>query len=169
MEINKFISNMFANINTATYYPIKRSFGKTLETCPIDALLAFTKMSQDANSSMNVRNAEFLVAGLCYNTIRQYSNEERTLVPFEAVLRRLYNNPNTTDSMKSSIESFLSLSITDNGYFQDKFVTLSKKVIPYLSANEMFNFTSLLNDLIKWNDGNLIRLKWAKALVQFEN
>ena len=58
-DVNSFIKLMYGTINTPRYYPIKRAFGQTLSNCPIEALLAYTKLSNTKNSTD--QNIEFLV------------------------------------------------------------------------------------------------------------
>lgn len=169
MDNSQFTTLLIENVNSGNYYAIKRSFGQTLDNCDINALIAFTKISQDANTSLTDRNVEFLVAGLCYNTMKQNSSYNTNRVSYETVLRRLYKSKDSTDSIRGSIENLLKLRYDQNGYFNKKFVSLSKKVIPLLRSNESFNYSELLEDLKNWNNGNRVKLKWAKALVVFDD
>lgn len=160
-----FNKNLFKCIHTASYYPIKRSFGKTLQTCNVDAIIAYAKISDC--SRLFDQNIEFLIAGLCYTTFKQYHNYNITkYTNFEEVLRRLYLSG--TDSTKKLIESFLKLKTNNIEYFCKNFASLSKKVIPLLHNNESFNYTQLLFDLKNWNS-NKIKLKWATKIINTES
>ena len=149
-----FCKRMLGNIYSASYYPIKRSFGQTLQTCPIDALIAYSKLSKTKNRTQ--QNIEFLVAGLCYNTIKPDQNRP-TFVRFETVLRRL--------NREKDIENFLKLRYDDTGYFANRFMSLAKKVIPLLSPNEQFDYIHLISDLVDWNKNNNTKMRWAMSIL----
>ena len=151
----KFFSNMLGYSNTSSYFPIKRSFGQTLQSCDMDALIAYTKLSQNKNPVE--QNIEFLIAGLCYNTIRP--GFDRTIyVKFEDVLARL-NRPD-------EIEKFLKLRYDNEGYFAKRFYTLARKVIPLLQPYEQFDYIRLFKDLKYWNFDNNVKMKWAMAIAR---
>lgn len=157
-DTKSFNQMMFGYLNSPSYYPIRRSFGQTLQTCSMDALIAYTKLSQNKNPVD--QNIEFLVAGLCYNAERP--NQERTIwVRFEDVLARL-NRP-------EEIEKFLKLRYDNDGYFAKRFYSLSKKVIPLLQPYEHFDYAKLLNDLKFWNIDNSVKMKWAMAIARAYN
>ena len=164
MNNTEFSKSLFTNINSTSYYPIKRSFGHTLQTCDINAVIAYAKIAQNNELyKITERNVEFIVSGLCYNVHKQYQDGERHYTRYEDVLKRLYISG--TDSTKKSIENFLKLKFDDGIYFSKKFASLSKKLIALLYPNETFDFIKLLHDLKYWDYNNDIKLKWATALV----
>lgn len=151
----KFFSNMLGYSRSPSYYPIKRSFGQTLQSCDMEALIAYTKLSQNKNSIE--QNIEFLIAGLCYNTIRP--DQDRTVyVKFEDVLARL-NRPD-------EIEKFLKLRYDNEGYFAKRFYALAKKAISALQPFEQFDYIGLFRDLKYWNLNNNAKMKWAMAIAR---
>ena len=164
-----FCRRLLGNIHSDIYYPIKRSFGQTLATCNLNALIAYTKLSDTKNSTK--QNKEFLVAGLCYNTLRaDATNLPGTYVKFEQLLKRLVStNKNANDPRKKEIERFLQLRYDDNGYFAKRFYTLAKRLIPLLNNNETFDYISLLYDLENWDKDNKVKMKWAMAIVNLTN
>lgn len=149
---------MFANINTSCYYPIRRSFGQTLQSCDIDAVIAYTKLSNNKNRIE--QNIEFLLAGLCYNVTKQ-GQQRSTYIRFEDVLKRL--------NRENEIENFLKLRYDNTGYFAKRFYTLAKKVIPLLESTEQFDYIQLYKDLKYWNYNNSVKMRWAMAIVNFDN
>ena len=152
---DNFNSMMFGYLHSSSYYPIKRSFGQTLQSCDMDALIAYTKLSKNKNPVE--QNIEFLVAGLCYNVTKP-DQERHTYVRFEDVLARL----NRTEE----IERFLKLRYDNDGYFAKRFYSLAKKVIPLLGPDEQFNYTKLRNDLKNWNLNNNVKMQWAMAIAR---
>ena len=168
-DTNSFIKLMYGNINTPRYYPIKRAFGQTLSTCPIEALLAYTKLSNTKNPID--QNIEFLVAGLCYNTVKPFQYEEvNSYVNFEDVVRRyIYADASRKDNREKEVEDFLKLRYDMDGYFATRFYNLAKKVIPYLRSNEQFNYSKLIKDFIFWNNGNSVKMQWAMSVVTFND
>ena len=151
----KFFSNMLGYSKSPNYYPIKRSFGQTLQSCDMDALIAYTKLSQNKNPIE--QNIEFLIAGLCYNTIKP-DQDRLTYVRFEDVLARLHR--------PEEIEKFLKLRYDNEGYFAKRFYTLSRKVIPLLQPNEQFDYIKLFKDLKYWNNDNSVKMKWAMSIAR---
>ena len=151
----KFFSNMLGYSNSPSYYPIKRSFGQTLQTCDMDALIAYTKLSQNKNPID--QNIEFLIAGLCYNSIRP-GQERPTYVRFEDVLARIHR--------PEEIEKFLKLRYDNDGYFAKRFYTLARKAIACLQSFEQFDYIKLYKDLKYWNDNNSVKMKWAMAIAR---
>ena len=155
---DSFNKRMFAQINSNSYYPIKHAFGQTLQSCNIDALIAYTKLSDNKNRFE--QNIEFLIAGLCYNVTKP--NQTRsTYINFEQVLKRLDRN--------NEVEAFLKLKYDDFGYFAKRFYILAKKVIPLLHSDEQFNYTQLFYDLKYWNLNNHAKMRWAMAIANFNN
>lgn len=156
----KFFSNMLGYANSSSYYPIKRSFGQTLQTCDMESLIAYTKLSQNKNPVE--QNIEFLIAGLCYNSIKP-GQERPTYVRFEDVLARL-NRPD-------EVEKFLKLRYDNDGYFAKRFYTLARKAIPLLQPFEQFDYIKLYKDLKYWNVNNSAKMKWAMAIARanYEN
>ena len=158
MQIESFNKRMFNNIYSSCYYPIKRSFGQTLQSCNMDAVIAYTKISNNKNPIE--QNIEFLIAGLCYNVIKP-DQQRLTFTKFEDVLSRL--------DRETEIENFLKLRYDNTGYFAKRFYSLAMKAIGCLYQNEQFDYISLLNDLKYWNNGNSVKMKWAMAIVKFND
>ena len=46
---------------------------------------------------------------------------------------------------------------------------LSKKIIPLLDTNERFNYEQLVEDLLNWNKNNNVKIRWAMAIVAFND
>lgn len=159
MHNTDFVKRLLTNLRTSCYYPIKRSFGKTLQNCDMTSLIAYTKLSKSKDPIE--QNIEFLVAGLCYNSMKPDSNIGTNLVNYETVLKRL--------NREVEVENFLKLRYDNEGYFAKRFYTLSKKVIPLLGTNERFNYEQLVEDLLNWNKNNNAKIRWAMSIVDFNN
>ena len=166
MANSKFIDTLLQNINGSSYYAVRRSFGQTVDSCNIDSLLAFMRLIPDAKVPKSYLNIEFLVAGLCYNSLRPgmtYLGKNK--ISFETLLRRLYNT--ASDSGKRSIENFMKLRIDDRGYFHKRFMSITRKALPMLRPNEVINYDELISDLVDWDKNNTVKIKWSKILVDF--
>lgn len=162
---NEFIKSLYKELNSNNYYPIKRAFGKTLETCEMSSLIAYTKVSKN-NHIYNTleRNAEFLVAGLCYTIEKPtYEHTEKQRIPFEVLMNRMYNS-NTTDSIKGNLEKLINLDQDNMEYFCDIFRSTAKRVIPFLGKNQTIDYSKLLYDIKHWNNRK-VRMRWATALI----
>ena len=157
---NDFVTQMFAHLNSADYYTVRRSFGQTLDDCSIDALVSYAKMMQPDTPKWE-QEIEFLVAGLCYNTEQPHSTEKKSRIPFEQALHLLYQS--SSPSGQRNIEKFLKLTTTNTRYFNKNFASLSKRVTPYLGYSGL-DYYRLIRDLKNWNS-NSTRMKWAKAIV----
>lgn len=164
MRKEDFVSRMlkYNNPYVPYYYPIKRSFGQTIESCSLEAVIAYTNLSDTKNRVM--QNKEFIVAGLCYNISNQTST---TFVKFEELLRRMVK-ADLNGTRKKEVENFLKLHYDDNGYFTKRFYSIAKKVISYLNSTETIDFISLLWDLDKWDDGNAVKMRWAMTIVNLK-
>jgi hypothetical protein len=164
MDKVDFCQNMakYCNPYSDYYYPIKRSFGQTLNTCPMDAVIAYANISTTKNPV--IQNKEFLVAGLCYNVAHTttYDKDDVKYVKIEQLLHRLVMKDETR---KKEISKFLQLTYDNNGYFSKVFYTLCKKLIPLLHSNEQIDYINLLNDLIYWDNGVQVKMRWAMATV----
>lgn len=162
------MSNISLNkINSQDYYRIRRTFGKTINSCSTRELLSFMRFRNSNGFSSKTLDAEFLASGLYCNSVKLSCNVfNKTKIPFEELLRRFYVT--TTDSGKSTIENFMNLRFNSNGYFQKRFVSITKKVIPFLKPNEIIDFEELISDLSNWDNSNKVKIKWAKTLVNFE-
>lgn len=169
MDSAQLMKQMLKKLNSSSYYPIRRSFSQTLNSCNIDAVIAFSKIS-DTKDNFLEQNIEFLVCGLCYNANKQNTDlSNKTRVNFETLLKRLI----ATDKEKSKprtaeIENFLRSRLDTNGYFNKKFMSLAKKAIPFINANEIINYEALLDDLKSWNNGNTTKLRWAMTITNIE-
>ena len=163
--IETFNKRMFNGINSEGYYPIRRSFGQTLQNCDMDALLAYTKLSDNKNKIE--QNIEFLIAGLCYN-INKPNQIRDKYINFEDILKRLADSDPKNENRSKEIEDFLKLKYDNNGYFSRRFYILSKKLIPFLHNDEQINYTQLFKDLKYWNFNNNTQMKWAMAIVKFD-
>lgn len=162
---NEFIKSLYKDLNSNNYYPIKRSFGKTLENCEISSLIAYTKVSKN-NHIYNTleRNSEFLVAGLFYNIERpSYEYIEKQKIPFELLMNKLYNS-NTTNSTKKNLEKLINLEQDNMEYFCNIFRITAEKVLPFLQKNQTVDFSKLLYDIKHWNN-RTVRMRWATALI----
>ena len=107
--------------------------------------------------------------GLCYNSIKPNSVTDKTRINFETLLKRLtFIDKDKSKPRTAEIENFLKLRIDNNGYFAKKFVSLSKKVIPMLNPNEIINYEQLLDDLKHWNNGNIVKIRWAMTIANIE-
>ena len=169
MNNAQLVKQILNNISGPNYFSIKRSFGKTLENCNIDAVIAYSKIADSKNDSSFDRNIEFLVMGLCYNSIKPNSVTDKTRINFETLLKRLtFIDKDKSKPRTAEIENFLTLRIDNNGYFAKKFVSLSKKVIPMLNPNEIINYEQLLDDLKHWNNGNIVKIRWAMTIANIE-
>lgn len=165
MQEYKLTNKLIKHLYSSDYYPIKRSFGKTLQTCNINAIIAYRNLA-DLSLNANQREIEFLLAGLCFYT--NSPNKEITKhVTYETLLKRLAateakqeNKPRTAE-----IENFLKLRLDNKGYFQKKFATLTNKVITVLDKNETIDFDELFNDLSRWDKDNNVKLKWAMTIA----
>lgn len=166
MNSKDFCSNMlkYSNPHSDYYYPIRRSFGQTLNTCQMDALIAYTNISTTKNPI--IQNKEFLVAGLCYNVAHKASGDPEQYVKIEKLLYRLVVKDETR---KKEIEKFLQLTYDNDGYFSKVFYTLCKKLIPLLQPYEQIDYISLLNDLIYWDKGIEVKMRWAMAIAFINN
>ena len=156
--IETFNKRMFNGINSDCYYPIRRSFGQTLQNCDMDALIAYTKLSDNKNQFE--QNIEFLLAGLCYNINKPHQIRNK-YIKFEQLLERL-NRP-------EEVEDFLKLRYDDNGYFAKRFYTLAKKAIPLLHSDEQIEYNQLFKDFKYWNINNHSKMRWAMTVVKFED
>lgn len=158
--MDDFVQRLLKNINSSNYFPIKRSFGHTLENCNVDAIIAYSKISQNKTTNQHDRNVEFLVSGLCYMTQKpNKSIENKNVVNFETLLKRL-NRP-------GEVENFLKLRYDANGYFHKRFYIIAKKAITCIYPNEIINYSQLIDDLKYWN--NTIKIRWAMTIVNIEN
>lgn len=164
------VKQMLNNISSSNYYPIKRSFGHTLENCNIDAVISYSKIADSKNCSLFEQNIEFLVIGLCYISNKpNVSINDKTRINFETLLKRLVS----TDKDKSKprtgeVENFLKLRFDTNGYFNKKFASLVKKANTMLNSNEILNYEQLLDDLKNWNNGNNVKIRWAMTIANIE-
>ena len=155
MYNTEFVKSLLYNLQTSCYYPIKRSFGKTLQNCDMNALIAYTKLSKSKDPIE--QNIEFLVAGLCYNTMKPNDITDKTLVNFETILKRL--------NREVEVENFLKLRYDNDGYFTKRFYILAKKAIPLVNSNERINYEQLIVDLLNWNKNNNVKIRWAMSIV----
>lgn len=168
MDSVQLTKQMLSKINSSSYYPIRRSFSQTLNTCNIDAVIAYSKIS-DTKNDLFSQNIEFLVCGLCYNVNKPTESFDKTRVNFETLLKRLA----ATDKEKSKprtteIENFLRLRLDNNGYFHKRFAIVAKKAISFIAPNEIINYEQLINDLKSWNNGNTTKLRWAMTIASIE-
>ena len=144
------------------YYPIKRSFGRTLNSCNLDATIAYANLSDTKNPVR--QNKEFMVAGLCYNISNVSDN--LSFVKFEDLLKRMVAADKSTGKpRKKEVEKFLQLRYDNNGYFAKRFYTIANKAILYLHHNETVDFIKLLDDLEHWDEGNTVKLRWAMTVA----
>ena len=149
---------MFKNINSSCYYPIRRSFGQTLQSCNMDALIAYTKLSNNKNPIE--QNIEFLIAGLCYNVNKPGQVRDK-FIKFEDILKRLNRN--------DEVEQFLKLRYDNTGYFAKRFYILAKKTIPLLQSHEQFDYAQLIRDFKYWNINNNAKMRWAMTIVNLND
>lgn len=168
MDSNQLTKQMLSKINSSSYYPIKRSFSQTLDTCNIDAVIAYSKIS-DTKDNLCTQNIEFLVCGLCYNVNKPTDSFNKTKINFETLLKRLV----ATDKEKSKprtaeVENFLRLRLDDNGYFHKRFAIIAKKAVSFVAPNEIINYEQLIDDLKSWNSGNTTKLRWAMTITNIK-
>ena len=155
-----FVTRMCGHINNSSeYYPIRRSFGQSLDTCQIEALISYSKLMEPETPRWE-QEFEFLVAGLCYNAEKQGNKSSDKRVPFEKILRLLYIN--SSDSGKKTITKFLSMRYSNTAYFNKTFASLARRALPY-AGNQRIDYYSLLKDLKNWNSNNT-RMKWASTI-----
>lgn len=152
-----FCKSMLGHLNSPGYYPIRRAFGQTLKNCSMDAVIAYSKISN--TTSETYQNIEFLVAGLCYNAMKP-NTEINKYVKFEEVLKRL--------NREDEISNFLKIRYDNTGYFAKRFMSLAKKTIPLLYSNETFDYNQLIIDLFNWNKNNSVKLRWAMTITNIE-
>lgn len=165
---NNVIKNLLSSISSSSYYPIKRSFGQTINNCSIDTIIAFSKIANKNNNDIE-QNAEFLIAGLCYNTLKPESKINETKVNFETLLKRLAaTDKDKSKPRTSEIENFLKLKFDTTGYFNKRFVSLAKKTIPMINQNEIINYEQLLHDFKNWDKNNTVKIRWAITIANIE-
>lgn len=156
---SEFIKRMLGHINNSSvYYPIRNAFGTTVQNCPINAVLAYSKLSK--TKSDTYQNIEFLVAGLCYNSIKPNTGTRTTYVRFEDVLKRI--------DREDEIANFIKIRYDNTGYFAKRFVTIAMKAINKLNPNEHFDYNQLIEDLKHWNY-NSVKMRWAMAITNMED
>lgn len=81
-------------------------------------------------------------------------------VKFETVLKDIYAS--SSESTKKEIRSFIESPIDDAGLFWKRFFR-------FLHRNPTFvkqiNCYSLADDLLRWNNDNSVRIKWAQNIL----
>jgi len=167
-ENKRFTRALIHNSILPGYFPIKRSFGQSLENCKVDAVLAYIKFAN--SKAPAVQNLEFLLAGLCYTCHSQGTlRDTMTLISFEEVLRRMVlterklmnTNSENPGPREREITQFLKLKTDDVNYFAKKFYSLAKKTFDFLEPNECFDYDQLLYHLRFWNQNNKSQMRWA--------
>lgn len=162
-RVNDFVGALFKAVQShdcQVVYPLKRSFGRTLESCDIRTVLAYAQMTTEQERDKDKREAEFLVAGLLTSTEKMDDGIKATAnrITYQKLLARLLSD---VPQSEKNIERLLNENVGADGVFSSLFSRLHKRAVNYLYQNEQIDYKRLLDDLRAWNNSKRIRVNWA--------
>lgn len=163
---SEFVKSLWANLyaKSSSIYCLKRSFGNSIDNVDIKTYMAFLDVSGNKFPD-SYKNVCFIISTMFYNFERpnQTEKDNRTFVTFDGLISRIYGKSKSTDKM---IRNFIDSDFDSNGVFVNRLVRLSNRCKKELHSGEHLDFTTLINDLARWNDANkAVKFKWATQIV----
>ncbi len=129
-----------------------------------DSLRALEAFYQAVPFSLSDREREAQwYACLCMECLWKPEDYPRIL-PFEEMLRRLYQNKDTSDSIRHRIVSLLDIPWRDDGYLLGKLSSFAR-MFRSKDAGTMPDFAALADDLARWNHpDHYIQRRWIRVI-----
>jgi len=141
---------------------LKRSIGRSLGE-DLRAAEAFYRALGHVPKSKDQEEQLFFC--LCMECLWKTEDNPRVL-PFEEMLRRLYYDENSTDSMKRRIISALDIPWSNDGFLQGKMAGFVKKM-RNTDGSLMPDFFALAEDLMRWNNSeHSVQRRWIQVVCR---
>lgn len=155
-KIDRNLELLQMSAKTPDSYIIKRSYGNTIESTDLKAVIAFMNVMHRKPT-----NEDFLMAGMYY-TYHNTGELTKNIIPFETLLSKLYKD--SVDSTKRKIETFLQLSINESKRFAKLFRYMTE-IISRKYGLYTIDYFKLYKDFYRWDKYDDIRKKWAMAVI----
>lgn len=106
---------------------------------------------------------EIWFACLCMECLWK-SDSHPTVIPFEQMLRTLYQSPDSSASIKHRIISLLDVPWSRDGYLLGKLNNFAR-IFRSKSINSIPDFSALADDLSRWNHPDrFIQRQWIRTI-----
>lgn len=139
---------------------LKRNSGIMMNSAGADAIEGFYR-ALTVPASPYSEKAWF--AAICMQCLWR-DGENPQVVPFPEMLRKIYQNPDATESSRKRCTGFMDLFWDDDGFLLGKICSLVRKMRAE-NSSVMPDFDELSDDLIHWNHpSRYVQRRWLKII-----
>lgn len=164
-----FVKSLYAALKSGKsgIFKLKRSLGLDI-SADMSAYMSFMDIVGGSGIPYPIlrkyESIYFFVACLFYSFEKGDSN--KVPVTAETLLGRLYQNVQTSESIKNRIVNLIDTENADDVIFQKKLLGLLRLCKDQKRAEESLNYVYLIKALCRWdNDDKVVRKNWAKKIA----
>ena len=141
---------------------LKRNAGVMMNDAGADAIEGFYR-SLTAKCSTYSEKAWF--AAVCMQCLWREEDHPK-IIPFPEMLRRIYQNPEATESSRKKCTAFMDLSWDEDGFLLGKICSLVR-IMRAGDSSVMPDFEALAEDLSRWNyPDRYIQRRWLSIICK---
>lgn len=144
---------------------LRRNAGVMMQSAGADAIEGFYR-ALISGCSPYQEKAWF--SAMCMQSL--WRDEDHPMVfPIQDLLRKVYQNPESTESTRKKCTMFMDISWGDDGFLLGKICGLIR-TMRAKDASVMPDFEALADDLSRWNNPDrYIQRKWLSVICRADN